>query len=259
MRLGRKRYPGYRHHRDLGFGEGLRWLFWAVKKAARRSRDRKTAARFLAWVGDRYFVPLQLASDYQVSHHSPYGSVRDFIAEVMESFGVNAASDAVLLFKHHPKDPYEDYSAFIEQEAARLGLGGRVLYCVNGHLPTILNSCTGVITINSTVGISALHHRRPLCVRGTAIYGLEGLVTRDLAEFMKKPWTFVPDRELFEGFRNYHLMTTQAAGNFHRVLFRGTRTGLLWPREAKFEGRPKRRPGTAKTEKLLTSNLAAKV
>jgi capsular polysaccharide export protein len=235
MRVHRKKYPCYTHHRDLGFEEGFRWVAWDVKKAARRKKDRQVVSKFLAWVGDRYFVPLQLTSDYQVSHHSPYDSVQQFIGEVIRSFHLNSAPNAVLLFKHHPKDPYEDYTEFIRQEVARYGIEGRVLYCVHGHLPTILNSCTGVITINSTVGISALHHQRPLCVLGTAIYALDGLVARNLDEFIRMPWMFLPDRELFEGFRNFHLLTTQAAGNFHRVLFKGNKTGLLWPKKMNFE------------------------
>jgi len=258
MRLHMRRYPHYVHHRDLGFDEGLRWLAWDVRKAARRRKDRRIEAKFLDWVGDRYFVPLQLSSDYQVSHHSPYNSVGEFIAEVIRAFHENAAPDAVILFKHHPKDPYEDYTSFIEQEVARYGLHGRVLYCLHGHLPTILNNCTGVITINSTVGISALLHRRPLCVRGAAIYNMESLVTSDLNEFMKKPWTFVPDRELFEGFRNYLLMTTQAAGNFHRVLFKGTKTGLLWPQETKFEKHFEKRTQKVKSEMLPGTKFATR-
>jgi capsule polysaccharide modification protein KpsS len=257
MRLHKGRYPLYRHHRELEFQEGLKWLAWDSKKAMRRTKDRRITAKFLSWVGDRFFVPLQLSSDYQVSHHSSYDSVRQFIAEVIHSFHENAASDAVLLFKHHPKDPYEDYSSFIEQETKRHGMHGRVLYCVNGHLPTILNSCTGVITINSTVGISALLHRRPLCVRGKAIYGIDGLVVRDLDEFMKKPWIFVPDRELFEGFRNYHLVTTQAAGNFHRVLFKGTKTGLLWPQETNFEKHFEKCSKRLRSERLHEPNYVS--
>lgn len=204
-------------------------------------------------------MPLQLASDYQMSHHSPYNSVREFIADVIHSFHLNTPTDAVLLFKHHPLDPYEDYKSFITEEVDRYGLHGRVMYCVNGHLPTILNNCTGAITINSTVGISALLHRRPLCVRGTAIYDLDGLVTRDMDEFMKKPWTFLPDRGLFEGFRNYHLVTTQAAGNFHRALFKGTKTGLLWPNETKFEKHLEKCSKQAKSERLPEPNFLLKV
>lgn len=229
MRAWGSRYPHYRHHRSLNFTEGLRWISWECGKTLRRSADRQIVDKFLRWVGDRYFVPLQLASDYQVSHHSPYDSVRAFVSEVVRSFSEHAAPDAVLLFKHHPLDPYENYETFIAEEVERHGLQGRVLYCVLGHLPTILNTCTGVITINSTVGISAMLHRRPLCVLGRAIYDLEGLVARDLDAFMEKPWQFVPDRQLFEGFRNCHLQTTQVAGNFHRSLFKGTRTGLIWP------------------------------
>jgi capsular polysaccharide export protein len=235
MRLHREEFPFYQHHRDLSFREGLRWVSWDIRKLQRKSRDRRVVDNFLRWVGDRYFVPLQLASDCQITQHSPYDSIEEFISEVLLAFHLHAAPSAVLLFKHHPLDPYHDYADCINREAERLGLQGRVMYSVHGHLPTILNNCSGVIAINSTVGISALLHRRPLCIRGNAVYGLAGLVTKDLADFMKQPWAYVPDRELFDGFRNYHLATTQAAGNFNRILFKGTKTGLLWPQETKFE------------------------
>lgn len=248
LRLHRNEYPNYKHHRALDLEEGLRWVSWEIQKYRCKKSDKTTLARYLNWVGDRYFVPLQLANDCQVTHHSPFASVEEFIGEVIREFRQNAAPDAVLLFKHHPLDPYNDYANSIKLLSRDYGVSDRVLYALNGHLPTILNCSTGVITINSTVGISALIHRRPLCVRGAAVYGLDGLVTRDLSQFMKQPWAFVPDRDLVENFRNYHLATTQAAGSFYRKFYKETTTGLIWPNEANFESNrahspaPKRQP-----------------
>ncbi len=65
-----------------------------------------------------------------------------------------------------------------------------------------------VVTINSTAGISALIHNKPLKVMGNALYDIKGLTYQGhLHQFWQAD--FKPDMKLFKKFRGYLLMKTQ--------------------------------------------------
>jgi len=88
-----------------------------------------------------------------------------------------------------------------------------------GHLPTLLENAQGAVVVNSTVGLSALHHRCPLIALGTAIYDMDGLTWQGgIDDF----WTqaSAPDMTLYQSFLDYVVHTTQINGDFY------TRTGI---------------------------------
>jgi capsular polysaccharide export protein len=86
--------------------------------------------------------------------------------------------------------------------------------------------------VNSTVGLSALFHGRPLKVCGDAIYDIPGLTFRgSLKEFWTSASEFRTDRELFRRFYRYLIATTQLNGSFYRRLdLPGSHTGMRLPR-----------------------------
>ena len=96
--------------------------------------------------------------------------------------------------------------------AKRLKLGRRVLVMDGGHLPTLLSQSEGVVVVNSTTGLSALHHGRPVTVLGSAIFDIPGLTYRDrsTASGAEPP----PDQELFKAFRKVVLARAQVNGSF---------------------------------------------
>lgn len=82
------------------------------------------------------------------------------------------------------------------------------------HLPTLIKGSIGVIVVNSTVGLQALYHNRPVKVMGKAIYDMPGLTFQgSLDKFWQNPGKI--DRKLFEKFRSYVIKTTQLNGSFY--------------------------------------------
>ena len=98
------------------------------------------------------------------------------------------------------------------------------------------------MVINSTVGLSALHHGTPVVAKGEALYDIEGLTAQcALDDFWKAPERWVPDRQLYQAFLAHLIHRTQLNGNFYRhglsgVTHRPARVGLVvgsWRAEAK--------------------------
>jgi capsular polysaccharide export protein len=165
--------------------------------------------------GKYFAVALQVYNDSQVTSHSPYHDVRDFIAEVVTSFATHAQADHHLVFKHHPMDRGQrDYRRLLDSLSQEHGVQGRVHYVHDVHLPTLLRNARGVVTINSTVGLSAIYHDKPLMLMGRALYDLPGLTFQgELAQF----WTarMRVDDDLWRRFRAYLITQTQLNGAFH--------------------------------------------
>jgi len=226
----RNQYPEYTHHRPL---EAHKHTFWWVRGAARKLVfsvvERKLTEKLTGEISGRYFiVPLQVHCDFQLAHSS-YPDVITFIEEVVSTFAEHGRSKDHILFKHHPMDrPFREYGALLRRLARRHDLGDRLIYAHDLHLPTLLKHAKGTITINSTVGLSSLHHGTPVKVMGTAVYDLPGLTHQgDLADFLRSPG-FV-DTHLYEAFRAWLERTNQANGNFYRRLpGQHFGTGVRW-------------------------------
>jgi capsule polysaccharide modification protein KpsS len=208
------RYPHYQHHRDVNaFRQGPLWARGYLRKLQRRREDARIEAALATTQAKRYFiVPLQVQIDFQLLH-SPFESVRDFIAAIIPSFAAHAPSDVVLVVKHHPMDrAYNDYGPLLRELAAAHAVTDRIWYADSIRLPLALDHAIGAIVINSTVGLSAVHHGTPTKCLGTAIYDMEGLTHQGpLDEFWKHPGTV--DRELYEKFRSWLVENTQLNGS----------------------------------------------
>lgn len=176
MRLGRSEFPYYRHHKSESLLHyAAYWLrAWGKKLWHGRADHRRVSAL----AGQPYFfVPLQHDGDAQITHHSPYSDNTDFILRVLRSFAAHAPKDCKLVFKTHPfSRGSPGHSGLIFAMAQELGIRDRVLHLIEGHIPTLLDHASGVVVINSTVGLQALVHGKPLAVGGEALYKLDGLV-----------------------------------------------------------------------------------
>ncbi len=226
-------FPHYRHHRPLNvFPEGWRWVVAGWRKLKYRVSEYRRVREFLREQAPPFFlVPLQVHVDTQLLVHSPFSSVEQFIAEVVTSFAKHAPSSSFLLIKHHPLDRgYKDYTKVIRQAVRALGVGHRVVYIHDWSLPKLFERCVGVVTVNSTVGLSALHHGKPVKTLGWAVYDMAGLTFQgELDAFWRNPG--LVDRDLYLRFRAWLLRNNQAAGSFYRMLHaRRGPTGLAWPR-----------------------------
>lgn len=209
----------YQHHRPLCVLEALPWLISPLRKSKYKILQRGVERRLSGLLSKQYFlVPLQAHGDAQVLVHSCFRSVPGFIEAVVASFAKSARPVDYLVFKHHPMDRgYHDYSNLFAQLSRHYGLGNRLLYIHDQHLPTLLANARGVVVINSTVGISALHHGTPLKVLGDALYDIPGLTAQcAVDEFWQTPEQWVPNQTLYRRFRAYLISRTQLNGNFYR-------------------------------------------
>lgn len=209
-------YKGYRTHRPAI--SGLEFTGWA-KRFSRmplwERQNNKSIKQLIQSNHEFYLLPLQLDCDSQIIHHSPFGSMTEVINKVVNSFAKLAPSNTILVIKNHPLDTgFINFQKVISALEKQNSLEGRILYLESGHLPTLLNSTRGVITINSTVGTSSLIHNCPTIALGTAIYDMEGLTFQgELEEFWDKAEE--PDSKLYRNFRNTVIHTTQINGGFY--------------------------------------------
>lgn len=222
----------YKHHRPLTILEGLPWLRSMWRKCYFAFKEKGIQKRLASTLSKQYFlVALQVHNDAQLRVHSDFESVDEFITDVLYSFAKFASNDTNLVIKHHPMDRgYCNYSKTIRNLSLKLGIFERVYYIHDQHLPTLLENARGVVLINSTVGLSALHHGTPLKVCGKAIYDLQGLTCQDsLDDFWQKIKKYQVDPVLLVRFRNYLIEHTQLNGNFYRRLnIADSCSGLVW-------------------------------
>ncbi len=221
-------YPRYRHHRNSGSFYGVFcYTRGGFRKLKNRFLERGFLDRLVKSHDGRYFVlPLQVHCDSQISH-SDYTSMEGLMDEAVRTFAASAPADHLLVIKHHPQDtPFRDYARYLRELGAKHRCADRLRYCHDLHLPTLLKHARGVVTMNSTVGISALHHRAPVKVMGRAVYDVPGLTsTKPLTEFFADPGKV--DHELYDRFVAWLCAHSQVNGSFYkRARALGTVSGL---------------------------------
>ncbi|MCQ3828312.1 capsular biosynthesis protein [Microbulbifer elongatus] len=229
-RIAQREFPHYRHHRPRNWlQEGICWLKSGYRKGVYKLTQRKyLRALTERHSGEFYLYALQTQDDFQIREHSSYSGIEDSIGEVVRSFAEGAAQNELLVIKHHPMDRgFCHYGCLIEGLARAHGVSGRIVYCHDLHLPTLLDHAKGLITINSTVGISALLHGVPTITLGRALYDQRGLTHQGkLDDFWQSAQPV--DNGLFEAFRTYLYEQTQLDGSFFRNLDHAV--ALAWVR-----------------------------
>ncbi|AWF80112.1 capsule biosynthesis protein [Microbulbifer sp. A4B17] len=220
LRLARSEFPVYHHHRNRDWkAEGFCWLKSFVRKGLYKVTERNLTSKLTGELSQRFFLfPLQTRDDFQLREHSDLLSIENAIDRVLQSFAKNAPDDTVVVLKHHPMDRgFCNYQKLIDGLEVRYGIQGRVVYCHDLHLPTLLDHARGVVTINSTVGISALLHEVPTKVLGRALYDIPGLTHQGtLSSFWVGPESV--DIRFFKRFHTYLYEQTQLDGSFSKAV-----------------------------------------
>ena len=198
--------PSYITAQILGF---FRKYQYSISERAIRQRILAHPSYFL--------VVLQVSSDSQLQHGSPFADVDAFLEATIRSFAHYAPRAAALFIKHHPRDRgYNNYKAKIQELTSQYNQQGRIFYFHDlplGRLFRAPSSCQGCVLINSSVGYQALFHGIPLKALGRAPFNMEGLADQQaLNTFWQQPQQ--SNRELFRKFYQYTLTTTQINGNF---------------------------------------------
>ena len=226
------RFPHYKHHRRLGFRDFPFWMHSYWRKFFYAITERQVLPDLTEiHSGNFFLVSLQTRGDAQMSVHSDFESVEQFIEHVVESFARHAPPNRILALKHHPLDRgYSDYTALIGRLIKRHQLQGRCVYIHDQHLPTLLKHTCGVVVVNSTVGLSAVGEGVPVKVCGSSIYDIQGLTFQgSLDNFWTKAHLAVPNDQLYGAFRSYLISHTQHRGSFYKRLAGvSLQSGVIW-------------------------------
>ena len=211
-----RRYRHFRPHRDLPvtreFALYLKRLLFMPLRAGRRWR---ASARIRRGGFPYHLVLLQLEHDSSFQMHSPFSTMPEFLALVIEGFAKGAPPHHHLVFKAHP---LEDGRVDLEREIARLaqaqGVGARVHYVPGGKLARLLDHARSAVTVNSTAAQQALWRGLPVKVFGAAVYAKPEFVsTQSLPDFFARPTR--PDSRAYRDYRHYLLETSQVPGGFY--------------------------------------------
>lgn len=209
-------YPHYRSHKFenpvlVYLGTGWR-LLTASFKAKRVNR---LIADIIREKTPYFVFPLQMAHDFQLRVYSHFSSQKEAIEQVICSFANHAHNHARLLIKIHPWDNgLINWESCIRQSSANHGVFERVDYIDGGSLDEMVQPASGMVTINSTSGLTALRHDCPVMVLGEAIYDVDGLTFQgDLDAFWKNATP--PDPELLDDYLRAMASTILIRGVFY--------------------------------------------
>lgn len=205
--LGWFAYPHYRFH-GL-YHPLLEYAGW-VRKAFRKPRMVE-----LDPSAPTFLYPLQLQTDFQLRAHSPFADQQAAINLVLDSFARSAPADAMLIVKQHPLDPVLfDWQIYIDEKAEALAIATRVRFTNGGALDPMIATSRGVVTVNSTVGLTALRAGKPVRVLGCAVFDVQGLTDQQpLDQFWQNP--LPPDADLCAAFIRLIAASIHVRGNFY--------------------------------------------
>jgi len=216
--MANRRYPGFSSHRDISlwreFRLNLSRLLLSPLQAARRWRQGRT----IRAAGFPYvLVLMQLEHDSSFRAHSPYRTMSEFTAEVLQAFARSAPRHHHIVFKAHPlEDGRAALKPAITRQAGALGIADRVHFVQGGKLAELLSQARSAVTINSTAAQQALWRGLPVKAMGRSVYAKPGLVSdQGLDDFLRRPAP--PDQARYRDYRNYLLDTCQVPGGFYAV------------------------------------------
>ncbi len=210
------RYGNFRPHRDLTVREEFRLYLRRLLLLPAHAAERRLATWRVRAGGFPYHLALlQLEHDSSFRAHSPFASMTEFLALLIEGFAAGAPPHHHLVVKAHP---LEDGRVPIRREVRRLarahGLCGRVHYVRGGKLAQLLSEARSAVTVNSTAGQQVLWRGMPLRSFGRAVYAKPELVSdQPLPEFFARPQR--PDLRAYRDFRRFLLETSQIPGGFY--------------------------------------------
>ncbi|MGB2351562.1 MAG: hypothetical protein ACPH9O_08050 [Akkermansiaceae bacterium] len=225
-----RKYRHYVDQRKMNFRHHLMALVRGALRFQGRDKQKRFDQIFAnEWSGKYYIAPLQVHLDSQITQRSNFQGMEQFIRKVSRSFLKNAPHGTRLIFKVHPVDRgYKDYTKLIKSLQAQAG-GHRILYLDRIHLPTALDHARGCVTINSSVGLSALIHNTPVIALGVAAYDHDELCYQgELHSFWLNHGGV--DRGAVRSFVKLLERTSQAHGTLYQRLYASYgHSKIVWP------------------------------
>ncbi|ACL56928.1 capsule biosynthesis protein [Methylobacterium nodulans] len=210
-------YPGYRSHQV--HHPALVYLSTAlhILRAKRTGPKGDRLVESLRAAGTPYYVmPLQMENDFQLRAYSPFFDLKTPIHMVIRSFAAHAPAGSRLLIKIHPLDPnIRNWRRIVRRSAVKWNVADRVDYIDGGQLAAMLEGASGVVTVNSTVGMWAMRAGKPTMTLGAAVYDIEGLTYQGSLD---RFWTEAqpPRRDLWDAFIKAIVANIQIRGVYYR-------------------------------------------
>jgi capsular polysaccharide export protein len=213
--FGRPLYPNYRYHGlSHPFAEYFGWVCSRVKRFLCQPAAARAKARLRGAPGSYFVVPLQLATDFQIRAHSPFADARDALRQIIASFARSGSRHSLVIVGHPLDNGLIDWCGLARGLARQFGIRDRVVAFEGGIPGEILCHAAGIVTINSTVGTTALGSGVPVKVLGNAVFDIPGLTSQQpLDLFWQDPAR--PDRLLNEAFLRALIGTTQVKGGYY--------------------------------------------
>ena len=209
-------YRNFKPHRALSVTQEFKLYLRRLMLMPLHAIERRIATRRIRSGGFPYHLALlQLEHDSSFQMHSPFATMTDFLAEILEGFAKGAPRHHHLVIKAHP---LEDGRVPVSREVRRLArqhnLEGRVHYVRGGKLAELLNDARSAVTVNSTAGQQVLWRGIPLKSFGRAVYDKPEFVSdQPLFQFFAQPVR--PDGRAYRDYRRYLLDTSQVPGGFY--------------------------------------------
>lgn len=215
LALGWLTHPHYQHHAlDGPIREYVGWIAKGLIWPVRAWQLRQGLRQIEQHPGPVFLLPLQLATDFQIRLYGTGDSLPGVVEAVVDSFARAAPRDSLLVVKEHPLDNgLIDWRRLLLRYARARGVAARVVYLAGGDLALLLDRSQGVITVNSTVGLTALRRGVACHVLGRAVYDLPGLTDpQPLDQFWSRPRP--PDHDLLKRFVAFLLHSVHVVGGF---------------------------------------------
>jgi capsular polysaccharide export protein len=206
-------FPHYRRHATRHpFAEYAGWIGKFARSRWTAATREATLRRLVEDGAPMFLVPLQLSTDFQIRSHSPFPTLLAAVEWIVASFARNAPPGSRLLFKVHPLDNGLDrWSRVVPRIGRSHAVADRIDVVDGGDLDAMIRRCRGVVTVNSTVGLTAIEAGAPVIVLGNAVFDVPGLTHQGpLAGFWADPEP--PDPALLADFRIALAHATQVRG-----------------------------------------------
>ncbi|WP_417254941.1 capsule biosynthesis protein [Celeribacter sp.] len=209
-------FKHYRGHRELSVTKEFLLYFKRLTLMPLHRLSRAWHTRAILAAGHPFHIALlQLEHDTSFQVHSPYATMPEFIADVIEGFAKGAPQHHHLVFKAHPlENDRRNLRHEIRRLAAQFGVESRVHFVRGGKLQRLLHSARSAVTVNSTAGQQVLSLGIPLRILGRAVYDKPEFVSHQpLDEFFARPER--PDTRAYRDYRQFLLETSQVPGGFY--------------------------------------------
>lgn len=171
-------FRGNAHHRSRGIiSESILWTRNFYRKLRYYPANNELMLNLIENLEDQYFVvALQVHDDQQLLRHGRGWTMEKLITESLRSFERHAPSNHHLVIKIHPMDRgHKSYRQFAMALARIAGCEDRVHIVDDGSIGLLIRHSLGLVTVNSTSGLLALNHGKPLLTLGDAVYSGQGL------------------------------------------------------------------------------------